>query len=334
MHAVRTNSQLDGAAHELLLSVATTVENLVGSHQSMQSAFNGQSEDIQRVVPVGENLGQFVESIHQVAESHSTFLHGVRSKLEEYEQHIQHLQKEIQGHEHDIENSREEFRSQLGGIRRDVTNSYVSRDSLQSILKEEGVYFESRLSRLQDQFHRDLNSHVTTLGQRVGEVQTRCLDEISTLRHAMTAACGETVSAKVLRQELSELRQKVEGFTQQFAQDMRGFRSEKQRQCLKNQSDVDQLSSRVGEYDARILALEASSSNTPSSTFLQEVQARIAAIPSAQGIQRQMTNAMKKYDIVASTIEELCRRMDAVDASFKITRNNSDALGEVKKNDS
>ena len=87
------------------------------------------------------------------------------------------------------------------------------------------------------------------------------------------------------------------------------------------QSNVDQLSSRVDAYDARILALEASSSSTPFSTFLQEVQARIAAIPTAQGIQQQMTNAMKTYDTIPSNIEELCRRMDAVDASFKITQN-------------
>ena len=44
-----------------------------------------------------------------------------------------------------------------------------------------------------------------------------------------------------------------------------------------------------------------------------------------------MTNAMKKYDTIPSNIEELCGRMDAVDASFKFTRDNSDALGEVKK---
>ena len=91
----------------------------------------------------------------------------------------------------------------------------------------------------------------------------------------MTTACDETASIRVLRQELSDLRQKVEGFTHQFAQDMRGIRSEKQRECLKIQSDVDQLSSRVGAYDPHILALEASSFNTPSSTVLQEVQARM-----------------------------------------------------------
>ena len=175
----------------------------------MQSAFNGHSKEIQPVVSVGNNLGQFVESIHGVVESHSNYLHGVRSKKEEYEQHLHHLQKGMQGHEHDIQNSRGEFCSQLGGIRRDVTNSYVSSDYLQSILKKERVYFESRLSRLQDQFQGDLNSHVTTLGQRIEEVQTRCLDETSPLRHAMTTACGKTVSAKVLRQELSELRQKL-----------------------------------------------------------------------------------------------------------------------------
>ena len=35
VRAVRTNSELDGAALELLLSVVTTVENLVGSHTSL-----------------------------------------------------------------------------------------------------------------------------------------------------------------------------------------------------------------------------------------------------------------------------------------------------------
>ena len=44
-----------------------------------------------------------------------------------------------------------------------------------------------------------------------------------------------------------------------------------------------------------------------------------------------MTNAMKKDDTIPSNMGELCRRRDAVDASFKITRNNSDALGEVKR---
>ena len=45
-----------------------------------------------------------------------------------------------------------------------------------------------------------------------------------------------------------------------------------------------------------------------------------------------MTNAMKKYDTILSKIEEMCRRIDAVDASFKITQIRSDALGEVNKN--
>ena len=224
VRAVRTSLQIDGAAQELLLSPATTVENLVDLHQTMQSAFNGHSKDIQRVGSVGNELGLFVESIHQVVESHSSALHGVPSKMDEYEQHLQHPQKGIQGHEHDIQNSRDKFRSQLGGIRGDATNLYVSRDSLQSILKEEGVYFESSLSRLQDLFHRNLKSHVATFGQRIEEVETRCLHEIPNLRPEMTTACGETVSAKLLCQELTECSPKIEGFTQQFAQDMCGIR--------------------------------------------------------------------------------------------------------------
>ena len=44
-----------------------------------------------------------------------------------------------------------------------------------------------------------------------------------------------------------------------------------------------------------------------------------------------MTNAMKKNDTIPSNIEELCRRMDAVDASFKIAEVNSNALVDLKK---
>ena len=44
-----------------------------------------------------------------------------------------------------------------------------------------------------------------------------------------------------------------------------------------------------------------------------------------------MTNAIKKYDTIPSNIEELCRRMDGVDSSFKITQTNSNGVGEVKK---
>ena len=70
--AVRTISQLDGAEQGLLLTVATTNENLVGSHQFMQSAFDGHAEDIQRVVSAGNNFGQFVQNIHQLVKAHSS----------------------------------------------------------------------------------------------------------------------------------------------------------------------------------------------------------------------------------------------------------------------
>ena len=41
---------------------------------------------------------------------------------------------------------------------------------------------------------------------------------------------------------------------------------------------------------------------------------------------------MKKYDTIPSNIEELCRRMDMVDSSFKMVHTNSNSIGESQKN--
>ena len=313
--AVRTNSQLDGAAQDLLLGVSEVVENFVQSGQSMQAIINTHSEDIQRVVTVGNNLGQFVEKISQVVESHAGLLNGVRSKLDEHEQCIRHVQQGIQGHERDLHGACEEDRSQIGELRNHV-NSCVTHDALQSLLKEDRVYLESRLSKM--------DCILQERDRKLEEGQTRCLQETSAMREALSNACGDNVNTKVIRQELGELQRRFDSWSQQFTQELRAIRSDKQ-------VSIRQLSSEIEALDTRLMALEASSSNISSTQLLQEFKEKISSMPSAHEIQRMEDN-MKKYDTIPSNIEELCRRMDMVDSSFKMVHSNSNSIGELQKN--
>ena len=313
--AVRTISQLDGAAQDPLLGVSEVVETLVQSNQSMQAIINTHSEDIQRVVTVGNNMGQFVEKISQVTESHAAFLNGVRSKLDEHEQCIGHVQQGIQGHERDLHGACEEYRSEIGELRNHL-NSCVTHDALQFLLKEDRVYLESRSSRI-DCILQEQDS-------KLEEGQTRCSQGISSMREALSNASDDNVNTKVIRQELGELQRKFDSLSQRFTQELRVI-------CSDKQGPVRQLTSRIEAFDTRLMALEASSSNIPSTQLLQEFKEKISSMPSAHQILR-MDDKMKKYDTIPSNIEELCRRMDMAGSCFNMIHSNSNSIGELQKN--